>query len=63
MHEPLRLTVVIDASAQAIETVLRKHAVLQQLLANGWLYLWRFDETGLQHYELGEWHALKLPGG
>ena len=63
MHEPLRLTVVIDASEQAIETVLRKHTVLQQLLANGWLYLWRFDETGLQHYELGEWHALKLPGG
>ena len=63
VHEPLRLTVVIDASAQAIEAVIRKHAVLQQLLTNGWLYLWRFDETGLQHYELGEWRALQLPGG
>ena len=63
MHEPLRLTVVIDASAQAIEAVIRKHAVLQQLLTNGWLYLWRFDETGLQHYELGAWRALQWPGG
>ena len=58
VHEPLRLTVVIDASAQAIEAVIRKHAVLQQLLVNGWLYLWRFDATGLQQYELGAWRAL-----
>jgi uncharacterized protein YbcC (UPF0753/DUF2309 family) len=63
MHEPLRLTVVIDASAQAIEAVIRKHAALQRLLANGWLYLWRFDETGLQQYELGDWSALQLSGG
>jgi uncharacterized protein len=60
MHEPLRLTVVIDAPQQAIETIVRKHAVVQQLLDNGWLYLWRFDEAGLLQYELGEWRRVRL---
>jgi len=55
IHEPLRLTVVIDAPQQAIEAVIRKHAVVQQLLDNGWLYLWRFDQAGLTQYDLGEW--------
>ena len=58
MHEPLRLTVVIDASQQAIETVIGKHPVVQQLLDNGWLYLWRFDGASLLEYELGEWRAV-----
>ena len=58
VHEPLRLTVVIDASQQAIEAVIRKHAVVQQLLDNGWLYLWRFDPAGLRQYELGGWRPV-----
>nr|WP_237219200.1 DUF2309 domain-containing protein [Rhodoferax aquaticus] len=60
MHEPLRLTVVIDAPQQAIETVIQKHAVVQQLLDNGWLYLWRFDAKGLQQYERGSWNEVQL---
>ena len=62
VHEPLRLTVVIDAPQPAIDAVIRKHAVVQQLLDNGWLYLWRFDETGLQQYEPGGWRALQWRG-
>ena len=58
VHEPLRLTVVIDAPQQAIEAVIRKHAVIQQLLDNGWLYLWRFDQARLVRYELGEWQPV-----
>ena len=58
VHEPLRLTVVIDAPQQAIEAVIRKHAVVQQLLDNGWLYLWRFDPDGLMQYDLGDWRAV-----
>ncbi|NMM11685.1 MAG: DUF2309 domain-containing protein [Polaromonas sp.] len=60
MHEPLRLTVVIDAPQTAIEAVIRKHAVVQQLLNNGWLYLWRFDQAGLLQYELDDWHPVVL---
>ena len=58
VHEPLRLTVVLDAPQQAIEAVIRKHAVIQQLLDNGWLYLWRFDQARLVRYELGEWQPV-----
>ena len=60
MHEPLRLTVVIDAPQQAIDSVIRKHAVIQQLLDNGWLHLWRFDQAQLLQYELGAWLPLQL---
>ena len=60
MHEPLRLTVVIDAPAPAIETVIAKHAVVRQLLDNGWLHLWRFDQARLLRYETECWQALDL---
>ncbi|MBN8443433.1 MAG: DUF2309 domain-containing protein [Thauera sp.] len=58
MHEPLRLTVVIDAPEHAIERVIGKHAVVRQLLDNGWLHLWRFDGSGLVRYVDGRWRAL-----
>jgi len=59
VHEPLRLTVVIDAPQRTIEDVIRKHAVVMQLLNNGWLTLWRFDEARLLRYELGEWRPVE----
>ncbi len=55
VHEPLRLTVVIDAREAAIEAVIAKHAVLQQLLGHGWLHLWRFGEAGLARRDAGRW--------
>jgi uncharacterized protein YbcC (UPF0753/DUF2309 family) len=58
VHEPLRLTVIIDAPQHAIEAVIGKHAVVQQLLDNGWLHLWRFDQSRLQRYETGNWRPL-----
>jgi uncharacterized protein YbcC (UPF0753/DUF2309 family) len=51
--------VVIDASRQAIERVIEKHAVVRQLLDNGWLHLWRYDGTGMQAYALGAWKPLE----
>ena len=60
VHEALRLTVIIDAPQQAIEDVIRKHGVVQQLLDNGWLHLWRFDAQHLLRYELGQWRALEV---
>ncbi len=55
VHEPLRLTVVIDAPQTAIEAVIKKHGVVSQLLDNGWLHLWRFDPAGLMRYSRGLW--------
>jgi uncharacterized protein YbcC (UPF0753/DUF2309 family) len=62
MHEPLRLTVVIDAPAAMIDTVIGNHAVVRQLLDNQWLHLWRFDHDRLQRYEHGQWLALATDG-
>ena len=55
-HEPLRLTVLIDAPAEAIERVIARHAIVRQLLDQGWLHLWRFaDEAGFWRYRRGQW--------
>ncbi len=58
MHEPLRLTVVIDAPAVAIERVIQQHEVVRQLIENDWLHLWRFDDDQLVRYTDGAWRAL-----
>lgn len=60
MHEPLRLTVVIDAPSQAIEKVIEQHAVVRQLIDNGWMHLWRFDDARLVRYLNGNWAAVGL---
>ena len=60
VHEPLRLTVIIDARQEAITSVIRKHAVIRQLLDNDWLHLWRFEGTTFERYERGGWSDLKL---
>jgi hypothetical protein len=59
MHEPLRLTVIIDAPQEAINRVIRQHTMIKQLLDNGWIHLWRFDQEQLLQYRLGEWCPLK----
>jgi uncharacterized protein YbcC (UPF0753/DUF2309 family) len=59
-HEPLRLTVVIDAPQAAIDAVIGKHEVVRQLLDHGWLHLWRFEQAGLARYEHGAWLPLSL---
>lgn len=58
-HEPLRLTVVIDAPREAIDSIVARHATVRQLIDNEWLHLWRFEQTGLQRYAQRAWHDLK----
>lgn len=60
MHEPLRLTVIIDAPREAIERVIARHATVRQLLDNGWLHLWRFGAPALLRFVDGKWRALGL---
>lgn len=63
MHEPLRLTVVIDAPQAAIERVIDRHRVVRQLLDNGWLHLWRFEGQALRQYAGGDWQPVALAQG
>ncbi|MBC7435850.1 MAG: DUF2309 domain-containing protein [Bdellovibrionales bacterium] len=59
MHEPLRLTVVIDAPAASIERIIAGHTVVRQLIENGWLHLWRFTEGDrFSRYGQGRWHVV-----
>lgn len=38
-HEPLRLTVVVEAPRSAVETILARHAGVRDLIGNGWITL------------------------
>ena len=60
VHEPLRLTVMIDAPAATIAAVIAKHRLLQNLINHGWLHLWRFEGSGWSRYEQGEWSPVQL---
>lgn len=50
VHEPVRLTVVIDAPVAAIHAVLDKHTQVSALVKNRWLHLWCI-ESGHQVVE------------
>ena len=43
-HEPLRLTVCIEAPTEALSDVLSRHASVRALFDNGWLYLFCLDD-------------------
>lgn len=57
VHEPLRLTVLIDAPREAIGAVIARHELLQQLLDKSWLHLWRFEGEDFERYAQGGWVA------
>ena len=60
-HEPLRLSVVIEAPIEAMNGVLRKHAMVRALCDNGWVRLLAMNDAGqvTQRYrrEL-EWESI-----
>ena len=58
MHEPLRLTVVIDAPQGAIDGIIEGHAIVRQLVKHQWLHLWRFAGDGLERRDPGGWNSL-----
>ena len=45
-HEPLRLTVCIEAPREAMTDVLERHAGVRALFDNRWLHLFALDENG-----------------
>jgi uncharacterized protein YbcC (UPF0753/DUF2309 family) len=46
IHEPLRLSVCIEAPPEAITGVLERHDGIRALFDNRWLHLFGLDETG-----------------
>jgi uncharacterized protein len=63
MHEPLRLSVFIAAPQSKIEAIIKKHAIVEQLVSNQWIYLFQVDEpTGLAtRFHQGQWQAFNSP--
>ena len=45
-HEPLRLSVCIEAPRQAMSEVLSRHVNVRALFDNGWLHLFALDDQG-----------------
>ena len=63
-HEPLRLTVCIEAPQEAMTEVLRKHESVRVLFDNRWLHLIGLDDAGRMstRYAGGlTWKALPFP--
>ncbi|GAA4010604.1 DUF2309 domain-containing protein [Sphingomonas humi] len=46
VHEPLRLSVLIEAPREAISDVLSRHPAVRALFDNKWLHLFALDEAG-----------------
>lgn len=46
VHNPLRMTVVIEAPRDAMSAVLKKHADVRELFDNRWLHLLALDDRG-----------------
>lgn len=64
-HDPLRLTVMIEAPVAAISDILERHAGVKALFDNGWLALIATDAAKGQvlRYERGTWQNLALSEG
>ena len=60
MHETLRLSVYIDAPAEAIAAIAARHEVVRQLIDNDWLYLFRIDDTAnaIERLYGGQWQRV-----
>lgn len=46
IHEPLRLSVCIEAPREAMTDILRRHANVRALFDNRWLHLFALDDAG-----------------
>jgi uncharacterized protein len=62
MHEPLRLSVLIEAPRDAMNDVLRKHASVRELFDNRWMHLFALDDAGRMAWRYSgdlEWEAMQ----
>jgi len=62
MHDPLRLTVAIEAPREAITEILTRHPGVAALFDNGWLRLFAMDDEGRLGWRYtggGAWVALR----
>lgn len=57
VHEPLRLSVFVEAPADAVDTILSKHAHVRALVENGWLHLFRLEGDAVWRRHADGWRS------
>lgn len=65
VHEPLRLSVCIEAPREAMTDILRRHDNVRALFDNGWLHLFALDDEGRMAWRYAgdlEWTAMDPVG-
>lgn len=66
VHEPLRLSVCIEAPRQAMTEILSRHEAVRALFDNRWLHLFALDEEGKMAWRYAgdlEWTQMMRAGG
>jgi uncharacterized protein YbcC (UPF0753/DUF2309 family) len=60
VHEPLRLTVMIEAPQEEITAVLARHANVKALFDNGWLHLFALEngKVSARYRSGGSWEGV-----
>ncbi|PPQ45299.1 YbcC family protein [Rhodopseudomonas palustris] len=64
VHQPLRLSVLIEAPHEAISTILDRHPEVRALFDNRWLHLFALDDNGRMHWRYvgdGGWERADNP--
>ena len=66
-HTPLRLSVFIEAPRDAIDAVMAQHAVVRDLIGNGWMHLFWLEPQGQRMAQCwkGQWREIEpvpVPG-
>lgn len=62
VHEPLRLSVLVEAPVAAINAVIESHEGLRQLVDSGWVHLLALGSTGtVAHRYVGGLHWQDVP--
>jgi len=63
IHEPLRLSVCIEAPREAMTDILKRHDGVRDLFDNRWLHLFALDETGQMAWRYSgdlEWEPMAV---
>ncbi|MBK1708458.1 YbcC family protein [Marichromatium gracile] len=57
IHEPIRLSVFIEAPQSEIDAVIARHDLVRELVEHGWLHLFRIESSGdcARRTEDGDW--------
>jgi uncharacterized protein YbcC (UPF0753/DUF2309 family) len=63
MHQPLRLSVYIDAPQNEISAILERHKTVSDLVNNDWLFLFHWDRVSgdISRYAGGDWLPVSDP--